>query len=128
MAVAIGLEGEQRLLVTGEYAIDFLGHEDARVLGTPWLIALLEWTARNSVKPHLEDGEDTVGTEVNMKHLAATPVGMSVVFRSRVTRVEGRRIWFDIEAFDEKEQIASGTHERFVVNIAKFRERLAQKR
>ncbi len=123
-----GLRGEHRTLVTGEIAIDFLGQEDARVLGTPWLIMLLEMTARNSVKPFLEPGHDTVGTDVSVKHLAATPLGMQVTFQSEVLEVDGKRIRFRVEAFDEREKIAEGTHERFIVNIARFATRLAVKK
>lgn len=126
--IAVGLRGERRLLVTSAEAIDFLGQEEARVLGTPWLIGLLELTARDSVKPHLESGQDTVGTEVSVKHLAATPLGMSVNLHSEVVEVADRRIKFRLEAFDEREKIAEGTHERFVINVAKFATRLAAKK
>ena len=122
-----GILGEYKMLVTTEVAIDFLGREDARVLGTPYLIGLLEMTARNSVKPFLDEGHDTVGTDVSVKHLAATPLGMSVTFKSEVLAVEGRRIKFRVEAFDEKEKISEGTHERAIINIAKFATRLAAK-
>ena len=125
--IPIGLRGEYRALVTSEIAIDFLGREDARVLGTPYLILLLEMTSRNSVKPLLPEGCDTVGTEVCVKHLAATPLGMQVTFRSEVIEVDDRRIRFRVEAFDEKEKVAEGTHERFVIQIAKFATRLAAK-
>ena len=118
---------EHKLLVTSEIAIDFLGQEDARVLGTPWLIAYLEWTARNLVKPYLADGQDTVGTVVNVRHLAASPIGTQVSFRAIVKNVDDRRIWFDVEAWDEFEKIADGTHERFIVDIARFAARVQEK-
>jgi fluoroacetyl-CoA thioesterase len=101
--------------------------ETARVLATPHLIGHLEMTARNSVKPLLDPGHDTVGTQVNVAHLAATPMGMNVTFRSEVISVEDRRINFKVEAFDEKEKIAEGTHQRAIVNIAKFATRVAAK-
>ena len=123
----IGTKREEKLLVTSEVAIDFLGMETARVLGTPHLIGLLEMTARNSVKPLLEPGLDTVGTHVNVAHLAATPIGMSVTFRSEVLSVNDRKVNFKVEAFDEKEKIAEGTHERAVVDIPRFATRLAAK-
>ena len=123
----IGTKREEKLLVTSEVAIDFLGMETARVLGTPHLIGHLEMTARNSVKPLLEPGHDTVGTQVNVTHLAATPMGMNVTFRSEVLSVEDRRINFKVEAFDEKEKIAEGTHQRAIVNVAKFATRVAAK-
>jgi predicted thioesterase len=125
--IAAGLQGEHRILVTSEVAIDFMGSEETRVLGTPWLIGLLELTARNSVKPYLEAGQDTVGTEVSIRHLAATPMGMHVTFKTVVLEAGDRRIRFRLEAFDEKERVAEGTHERAIVNVAKFATRLAGK-
>jgi predicted thioesterase len=123
-----GIRGEQTAVVTAEIATNFLGQEDARVLATPHLIGLLEMTARNSVKNVLDPGFDTVGTEVSVKHLAATPMGMHVTFRSELTQVDGRRVRFRVEAFDEKEKIAEGSHERFVVNVERFAARLREKR
>ncbi len=114
-------------LVTSAVAIDFLGQENARVLATPHLIAKLEMTARNSVKPLLDDGYDTVGTIVHVAHLAATPMGMNVTFRSEVVSVEDRRINFKVEAFDEKERIAEGTHQRAIVHVGRFATKLAAK-
>lgn len=123
-----GTTAEHRLLVTPEVTIDFLGNDEARVLGTPWMIAYMEMTARNAIKPLLDENEDSVGTVVNVNHLAATPVGLSVRFVARVTGVDGRRVRFDVEAWDEKEEIGEGTHERFVINVPKFVARLAMKR
>ena len=116
-----------KIRVTPEIAVDFLGPEGARVLGTPYLISHLEFTARNSVKPLLEDGFDTVGTHVDVRHLAATPVGMEVTFRSELIEVSERRLRFRVEAFDDKEKISEGTHERGIVNVAKFAARVEEK-
>ena len=115
------------MLVTTEIAIDHLGREDARVLATPHLVWQLELAARDAILPFLDEGEESVGTEVHLRHFAATPVGMSVAFRARVEEVEGRRVRFVVEAEDEREVVASGTHERFVIQIAKFVSRLAAK-
>ena len=98
------------------------------MLSTPHLIGHLEMTARNSVKPLLEPGHDTVGTQVNVAHLAASPIGMNVSFRSEVISADDRRINFKVEAFDEKEKIAEGTHERFIVDVARFARHLKEKR
>ncbi len=127
MNIPLGTRGEQKVLVTGDVAVDFLGMEGARVLGTPHLIGLLEMTARNSVKPLLDDGYDTVGTEVSVRHLAATPLGMQVTFRSELIGVEDRLLRFRVEAFDEQEKVADGTHERFIIHVARFASRLAEK-
>ncbi len=122
-----GASHEQRMLVTTEIAIDHLGREDARVLATPHLVWQLELAAREAILPYLDEGEESVGTEVHIRHLAATPIGMSVAFRARVEKVDGRRIQFIVEAEDEREIVASGTHERFVVQVARFVSRLAAK-
>jgi fluoroacetyl-CoA thioesterase len=122
-----GTKGEEHLLVTSEVAIDFLGVENARVFSTPNVIQNLEITARNSIKPLLGEGYDSVGTQVNVAHLAATPIGMHVTFRSEVIAATDRRVTFKVEAFDEKEKIAEGTHERGIVDIARFATRVAAK-
>jgi len=125
--IPVGKVHEERLLVTSETAIDFMGLESARVLGTPWLIGHLEMTARNLALPLLEPGYDTVGTHVDVHHLAATPVGMNVRLRAEVISVEDRRINFRVEAFDEMEKVAEGTHQRFIVNAARFGARVQEK-
>ncbi len=126
--ITLGLRGEHRRSVTPDIAVDFLGLDGARVLGTPFMIMLIEMTARNSMLPLLDAGYDSVGTEVCVRHLAATPIGMEVTFKTEVTAVDDRRIKFKVEAFDEKEQIADGTHERFIVNVERFAKRLGEKR
>lgn len=125
--IPLGTAHEESLLVTGEVAVDFLGVEDARVLGTPHMIGYMERTARNTLLPYLEPGYDTVGTLVNVAHLAATPIGMSVRFRAEVVSVEDRRVNFKVEAFDELEKIGEGTHQRFIVNVSRFAERVQAK-
>jgi fluoroacetyl-CoA thioesterase len=127
-SITVGLKREFRRRVTDDIAINFMSLEGARVLGTPFLIMLLEMASRNAILPLLEPGFDSVGTEVNIRHLAATPMGMEVTFRSEVIGVDERRVRFKVEAFDEKEQVADGMHERFVINVERFAKRLAEKR
>jgi predicted thioesterase len=127
-AIPIGTAGAHRLLVTPEVCVDFLGDEEARVLSTPHLIGHMEWAARNAIKPFLGEDEDSVGTLVNIRHLAATPVGMSVEFTATVVEVAGRRVLFRVEARDEKELAGEGTHERFVVSVPRLAAKLAAKR
>ena len=115
--IPIGTKGESKLRVTSENAIDFLGVPNARVLGTPYLISHLEFTARNSVLPFLEAGYDTVGAHVDVRHLAATPMGMEVTFQSELIAVEERRLTFKVRAFDEKDLISEGTHQRGIINV-----------
>jgi fluoroacetyl-CoA thioesterase len=125
--IAVGTTREEKLQVTEDIAIDFMGVKSARVLSTPNMILGLERTSRNAVLPLLEPGYDSVGTHVNVYHLAATPVGMTVTFRTEVTSVEDRRVNFKVEAFDEKEKIAEGTHQRFIVNVTRFAARVQEK-
>ncbi len=125
--IAAGVTREETQKVTSEIAIDFLGIEGARVLSTPNLILGLERTSRNLAFPLLDPGYDTVGTHVNVYHLAATPMGMTVTYRSEVTSVEERRVNFKVEAFDEKQKIAEGTHQRAIVNVARFAAKMQEK-
>jgi len=126
--IPIGAKGESKLLVTSEHTITFLGQEGPRVLSTPHMIGHMELTSRNAVLPLLEAGFDTVGTHVDVYHLAATPIGVVVTFKTEVVAGDGRRIQFRIEAWDEKEKIGEGTHERAIINVAKFATRLAEKK
>jgi fluoroacetyl-CoA thioesterase len=123
-----GTSNERRVLVTNELAISFLGAKDARVFSTPDMIHQMEWCARDAIKPILGAEYDTVGTAVNVRHLAATPVGMRVTLRAEVLECDGRRVTFRVEAHDEKEKVGEGTHERFIVNVAKFAQRIREKR
>ena len=116
-----------KVLVADENAISFMGVDGARVLGTPCMIYYLEMTARNSVKPLLDDGYDTVGARVDVRHLAATPMGMRVTFRSELTGREDRLLFFKVEAFDDKEKVGEGMHERAIVNVGKFAARVQAK-
>lgn len=126
--ITIGAKGEKKLLVTNEIAINFLGLEGARVLATPEMIRAMEQTCRDLLLPMLESGYDSVGTHVNVSHLAAAPLGMPVTFQAEITSVEERRVRFNVVAFDEKEKIGEGTHERGIINVAKFATKLAAKK
>jgi predicted thioesterase len=126
--IPVGRTHEEHLLVTSEVAIHFIGMEEARVLSTPHMIMGMEMTCRNGVYPLLEPGHDTLGTHVDVYHLAGAPIGASVVFRAVVTSVTGRRVTFRVEAFSGEEKIGEGTHERAVVNVARFAARLAAKK
>jgi predicted thioesterase len=97
------------------------------VLATPRLIGLLEEASAEAVNPVLDLGQTTVGTRVDMRHLAATPIGMRVRANAELVEVDGRILRFRIEARDEQELVAAGTHERAIVNRARFLERVAQK-
>jgi fluoroacetyl-CoA thioesterase len=106
--------------------VGFMG-EDARVYGTPLMIMDIEQTCRDLIMQHADAGEDSVGIEVGVKHLAATLPDMSVEIVVRVASVEGRKVTFDVSAKDELDAICSGMHARFVVDTAKTVERLKAK-
>ena len=114
--IPIGARGEEKHLVTSENAISFLDVEGARVLSTPKMIGMMEWTCRNTVKPMLEEGYDTVGTHVNVAHLGAALIGTVVTFTAEVIAVNERRITFRVDAQSDKGKIGEGTHERAVVD------------
>jgi predicted thioesterase len=126
--IPIGAKGEQKLLVTSDCAITFLGAEGPRVLSTPHMIGYMERTSRDALLPFLDAGFDTVGTHVDVYHLAAAPIGAVVTFTAEVVSVNGRRIELRVEAWDQTEKIGEGTHERAVINVAKFATRLAEKK
>jgi predicted thioesterase len=127
-SIPIGARAEMKLLVTSESATTFMGADGPRVLSTPHMIGRMELTSRDAVVPFLEAGFDTVGTHVDVYHLAAAPIGAVVTFTAEVVAVDGRRIQFRVEAWDETEKIGEGTHERAIINVAKFATRLAEKK
>jgi fluoroacetyl-CoA thioesterase len=99
------------------------------VLATGYLVALAEWACIELVKPHLDwPGEQSLGTHVNLSHLAATPPGLTVEIQARLTAVEGRRLTFAIRASDGVDRISEGTHERHVIDAARFEKKVAGKR
>ena len=100
--------------------MDALGSGSLAVFATPAMIALMEKTARLSVAPFLEDGQSTVGTLVNVKHLSASPVGMKITCRTELKEIDRRRLVFHVECSDEAGIIGEGEHERFIIDEAKF--------
>ncbi|HZT29838.1 MAG TPA: thioesterase family protein [Bryobacteraceae bacterium] len=108
-------------------AISFMGLENARVLSTPQMIGHMEITCRNLAVGYLDPGYDTVGTHVDVYHLAAAPMGTTVTFRAEVLAVEDRKVKFRVECFDEKEKLGEGTHERTIINVARFTAKMAAK-
>ena len=122
----VGIKGQMQQRVDDATAINFLDG-GPRVLATPAMIMAMEITSRNLAKAHLDDGFDTVGTHVDVKHLAATPVGMDVTYHSELVDVNGRQLRFRVEAYDEKEKVGEGFHERAIINVARFAERIKAK-
>ncbi len=123
----VGTTGEQRFVVEPRHAIDFAEGGMPAVLSTPWLIWFLEHAARAAVLPWLEPGESTVGTEIQVRHLAPTPVGQAVICRARVLFTDRSEVSFQLEAHDVRERIALGSHRLRVIRVDRFAERVAQK-
>ena len=121
-----GVSRVNRLTVDRDRSIGFMG-EDGRVYGTPCLVSDIEQTCRELLLQHGDAGEDSVGTDIAIKHLAPTLLGMSVEITVTVSAVDGRKVAFDVSAKDEVEPICSGTHGRFVVDVGKTIERLKAK-
>ncbi len=122
-----GLKGNAVLVVGEEHTAPRVGSGRVRVLATPVMINLFEAAALEAVERLLPPGHQSLGTILNVRHIAATPVGMRVTASAEVVAVEGRTVRFRVEARDEKELIGDGTHERVVVNVAKFDERVQRK-
>jgi fluoroacetyl-CoA thioesterase len=125
--IEIGKVLEQVIEVTDKNAITFLGVEGPRVLSTPQMIGNMEMVSRNLLLGMLEPGKDSVGTVVNVKHLGAAPMGTKVTFRSKLIGIEGRRATFEVEAVDDHEKIGEGLHERFIITVANFAEKMKAK-
>jgi len=121
-----GLEAQARFDVDRERTIDFMG-EAARVYATPMLVRDIEMTCRNLLLAHLDTGEDSVGTRVEIDHIGATLLGMPVMLTVRIATVDGRTVVFEVEGRDAVEPIVRGRHARFVVDVAKTAQRLAAK-
>ena len=118
-----GLKGRQDTLVTEELTAVHVGSGLAKVYATPMMLALMEKTCMLSVAPFLQEGEETVGTLVEITHNSATPVGMKVYCESELIEIDRRRLVFKVSAYDERGLIGEGTHERFIVNGGKFQQK-----
>jgi fluoroacetyl-CoA thioesterase len=127
-AVKIGASKERTIIVDSDQTTSFLW-EGENVLSTPSMIAEMEETCRLFLKEQVvSDPEwDSVGTVVNVNHLAATPVGAEVFVSAKVVSVDGRRVMFEIEARDKLEKIGEGRHERFIINVPSFRLKFNEK-
>jgi fluoroacetyl-CoA thioesterase len=129
MTIEPGLVGELAFTVQENDTARSSGGESLPpVLSTPRMISLMERTAHETILPYLPEGQTSVGAVVNIRHLAATPVGMTVRFRAELLEVEGRRLRFKVEAWDQIDKIGEGEHERFIIDRARFNDRLEKKR
>lgn len=123
-----GLTGEVTFTVENQHAIAFAGGPMPAVLSTPNLVHFLELAAREALQPLLEPGENSVGLEIEVRHLAPTPLGQKVFCAARVVQVEGAVVDFQVEARDEVEPIARGWHKRAVIQMDRFAQRVERKR
>ena len=128
MPLRAGMAHDVRYVVgPGTLASD-MGNPGMDVLGTPTIFLWVEDAANRLILPHLEEGQATVGASVTLRHLAATPAGMAVRARATLSQVEGRRLRFAVSFFDERELIAEADHERVIVDLKWFLDRVAQKK
>lgn len=122
-----GLKGSTEIIVGTRDTAPHVGSGKIKVLATPVMVSLMEEAALHAVEGLLSEGHQTVGTRLDISHTAATPVGMRVTARAELIKVDGRKLTFRVSAEDETELIGEGTHERIIVNVARFDERTQQK-
>lgn len=122
-----GLIGESQTVVTEANTAKHLGSGSVEVFATPEMVRLMERAGVAAVDHLLPEGQRTVGVALEVKHLAATPLGMTVTARAELVAVEGRHFTFRVEAFDEVEKVGEGTHQRYVIDVARFQRRVAEK-
>jgi fluoroacetyl-CoA thioesterase len=125
--ITVGNKGFYTLVVGVEHLASSANPALPQVMATPIMILMMEQAAQNALVDYMDPGETSVGTVVNVEHLAATPIGHTVRAEAEVVKVEGRRIEFRVAAFDEHEQVGRGIHGRAVVDLRKFNQRLQAK-
>ena len=125
--IQIGLAAERSETVVESLLATRLGSGSLEVYATPAMIALIESAAVAAIEPLLPEGQSSVGIALDVKHLAATPLGQQVRARAEVIGVEGRKVTFKVQAWDERELIGEGTHTRFVIDVARFLQRVRSK-
>ncbi len=123
----LGVKGRQEIFVTEEMSAKSMGSGELMVFATPAMLSLVEKTAWMSISDHLEEGETTVGTMVNLSHVSATPLGRKVWCETEVTEVDRKKIVFKFDVFDDAGEIGRGEHERFVVDSSKFMKKAESK-
>ena len=127
MGLEPGVTNTLTIVVDESMTADRFGNTGVHVLATPMLVSYFELAAHQLALPALEPGQGTVGSHIDIRHLAATPIGMRVTFRATLTERDGRRLLFQVEADDDDERVGEGSHERFVVDMRRFMGRIATK-
>ena len=125
--LAVGMTFDKTMTVTEALSAKHLAGQGVAVLSTPELVRFVEICALEGVRPFLRDGQDTVGTVVNIKHLASTPTGMRVTAKCTLVEVDRRRLSFTFEVQDEMDKIGEGTHDRFIIDRDKQQQRIQEK-
>ena len=120
MSIPIGASGTSEMVVTEDKTAAAVGSGSVRVFATPWMVAMMELSACNALAPYYDEGQSSVGTKLSISHDAATPVGMKVRAEAEVVEVDRRRIVLAVTAYDETGVSGKGTHERFLIDAAKF--------
>ena len=123
-----GIKNSIELIVTNDKTAATMGSGTLEVFATPAMIALIEETAWKSVMPYMEDKQATVGTKLDICHIAPTPLGMIVKCKTELIEIDGRRLKFKAEVYDEKGLIGTGTHERFIIDVEKFQAKADSKK
>jgi predicted thioesterase len=126
-AIRPGLKGEARLVVAEEHTAQHLGSGSVRVLATPQMVVLMERAGVAAVDHLLPAGSRTVGAQLDVRHLAPTPVGFEVTATAKLVAVDGRQLTFRVQVRDEVEVVGEGTHQRIIVDLERFGQRVAQK-
>lgn len=124
----VGMTGEKQELVTRENTAVQYGSGSVLVYATPAMVGLMEGACIHAVDAQLPAGSSTVGIDLKIKHMAATPVGMTVRAEAELTEIDGKRLVFHVKAFDDADQIGDGVHERFIVSVEKFLAKADQKK
>ncbi len=122
-----GMKGTMETIVTDDKTARHLGSGGLKTYATPAMVSLMEGAAVATIDPHLPAGYASVGVELNIKHLASTPLGKNVRAEAEVIEIDRRRVVFSVTAWDEHEKIGEGTHARFVIDVDKFQQRLQDK-
>lgn len=122
-----GMSKEETFCVQDEHSATHVGSGAVRVLATPWMIAFMERVSHRLLMEKLPQGRTSVGAMINVRHLAPTPLGSTIRVRSEITAVEGSKVMFRIQAWDESEQVGEGEHLRVVVDEARFLKRVTDK-
>ncbi len=125
MELQSGIKNEKSIVVTEELTASKVGSGLLPVYATPSMIALMENTCADCVQPYMQEGDGTVGTSVDIKHVSATPVGKTVRCECTLTEVNGKKLVFELNAYDDKGLIGTGTHKRAIINNEAFMARLA---